>query len=212
MAGCAPAWMARVSFSRRPSSWTRSATRASSSSLHSSVQRAPAARCGLERRERRAFDEDFAAMQREVTRMDRDASQSLRAWLYRMLVELNRWYAAQYQASEGVSPNKFVDRFRRVVDRDFARRHRLADYADRLGVSPGHLNALCKLHARRSAGAIIRARIVSEARKLLLYTELSAAEVGGRLGFDDPAYFARFFRRETGAAPTQFRAMSRPLP
>ena len=52
-------------------------------------------------------------------------------------------------------------------------------------------------------------RIVSEARKLLLYTELSAAGVGESLGFDDPAYFARFFRRETGAAPTQFRAMSR---
>jgi len=166
----------------------------------------------LERGERKAFDLAFVAMQREVARLDRDATQSLRAWLYRMLVELNRWYTAHYDGTESGSPNKFVERFRRLVDQDFARRHRLADYAGRLGVSPGHLNALCKLHARRSAGAIIRARIVSEARKLLLYTELSAAGVGESLGFDDPAYFARFFRRETGAAPTQFRATSRPMP
>jgi AraC family transcriptional activator of pobA len=160
----------------------------------------------LGRSERRAFDEGFAAMQREVARLDRDANQSLRAWLYRMLVLLNRWYGGQYGEPADESPNKFVDRFRQLVDRDFARRHRLADYADRLGVSPGHLNALCRLHARSSAGAIIRARIVTEARRLLLYSELPAAGVGEKLGFEDPAYFARFFRRETGASPTQFRA------
>jgi len=163
----------------------------------------------LGRSERRAYGEGFAAMQREVAHLDRDANQSLRAWLYRMLVLLNRWYVGQYREPPVEAPNKFVERFRRLVDRDFARRHRPADYADRLGVSPGHLNALCKQHARMSAGAIIRARIVTEARKLLLYSELPAAGVGERLGFEDPAYFARFFRREAGAAPTQFRAMSR---
>jgi len=163
----------------------------------------------LARSERRAFGEIFAAMRREVACFDQDANQSLCASLYRMLVLLNRWYGGQYGELEGESPNRFVERFRRLVDQDFARRHRLSDYADRLGVSPGHLNALCRTHARSSAGAMIRARIVIEARKLLLYSELTAAGVGEKLGFADPAYFARFFRRETGAAPARFRAMSR---
>jgi AraC family transcriptional regulator, transcriptional activator of pobA len=169
----------------------------------------PSGTLALARRERRAFGEIFAAMRREVACFDRDANESLCASLYRMLVLLNRWYAGQHGEREGESPNRFVERFRRLLDQDFARRHRLSDYADRLGVSPGHLNALCRTHARSSAGAMIRARIVTEARKLLLYSELTAAGVGEKLGFDDPAYFARFFRRETGAAPTRFRAMSR---
>jgi AraC family transcriptional activator of pobA len=159
--------------------------------------------------ERRSFGEIFAAMRRELACFDQDASESLRASLYRMLVLLNRWYVAQHGQCGAESANKFVERFRRLVDQDFALRHRLADYANRLGVSPGHLNALCRTHARSSAGAMIRARIVTEARKLLLYSELTAAGVGEKLGFDDPAYFARFFRRETGAAPARFRAMSR---
>ncbi len=58
---------------------------------------------------------------------------------------------------------------------------------------------------------MIRARIVTEARKLLLYSDLTAAGVGEKLGFDDPAYFARFFRRETGTAPARFPLDVAPL-
>jgi AraC family transcriptional regulator, transcriptional activator of pobA len=169
----------------------------------------PCGTMGLGRSERRTFSEIFAAMHRELECFDRDANESLRASLYRMLVLLNRWYAGRHGELDDESLNRFVERFRRLIDRDFARRHRLSDYADRLGVSPGHLNALCRRHARSSAGAMIRARIVTEARKLLLYSDQTAAGVGENLGFVDPAYFARFFRRETGVAPARFRVMSR---
>jgi len=157
--------------------------------------------------ERREFMRCFAAMQHEIARRRKDASQSLRAGLYQALVLLDRWYVAQHGESGDAPSNRFVGRFLRLVDRDFARRHRVGDYAARLGVSPGHLNVLCRVHARRSAGASIRARLVAEARKLLLHSELTAAEIGQRLGFDDAAYFARFFRRETGVAPGEFRRL-----
>jgi AraC-like DNA-binding protein len=45
-----------------------------------------------------------------------------------------------------------------------------------------------------------------EARRLLAHSDLTAAQVGFQFGFEDPAYFARFFRREAGEAPTRFRA------
>lgn len=73
-------------------------------------------------------------------------------------------------------------------------------------MSPGHLSALCRATLRRSAGGVVRQRLTLEARRLLAHSDLTAAEVGFRLGFDDPAYFARFFRRETGQPPTRFRA------
>src|SRR5262249_19001807 len=101
-----------------------------------------------------------------------------------------------------------VERFRRLVERDYARRHRLADYANELGVSPGHLSALCRSALRESAGRVVRRRIALEARRLLAHSQLTAAQVGFALGFEDPAYFARFFRRETGRAPSAYRLTS----
>ncbi|HEY8231852.1 MAG TPA: helix-turn-helix domain-containing protein [Vicinamibacteria bacterium] len=62
---------------------------------------------------------------------------------------------------------------------------------------------------RESAGRVVRRRIALEARRLLTHSDLTAAQVGFRLGFDDPAYFARFFRREAGEPPTDFRARAR---
>ena len=161
----------------------------------------------LDAKQRSAFVRAFTDMQRELASFQKDATQSLRASLYQLLVLLNRWTIARYGEPADVSPNQFVERFRRLVERDFSRRHRVSDYADQLGVTPGHLNTLCRAHTQRSAGATIRARIVLEARKLLLYSDLSAAAVGEKLGFDDPAYFTRFFRREAGCVPTRFRAV-----
>jgi len=65
---------------------------------------------------------------------------------------------------------------------------------------------LCRTRIQRSAGSIIRRRIVLEARRLLLHTGLGAAQISQKLGFEDPAYFSRFIRRETGFSPSRLRA------
>lgn len=159
----------------------------------------------LDASQRRAFLRGFREMQNELKSFRNDATQSLRAALYQLLVLLNRWYVAQHGESVNASSNPFVERFRRLVERDFRRRHRVSEYASQIGLTSGHLSALCRAHTQRSASATIRSRIVAEARKLLLYSDLSAGAIGDKLGFDDPAYFTRFFRRETGVVPTRFR-------
>jgi AraC-like DNA-binding protein len=166
----------------------------------------PSASIRLSARERRAFGTHFTAMQRELAERRADASQLLRAHLYQLLTLLNRWYAEQHGELSGMAPTGFVERFRKLIERDFSRHRRVADYAAELGVTPGHLNALCRLQTQRSAGDLMRSRIVLEARRQLLYTQDSAAQIGERLGFNDPAYFTRFFRREVGQIPSGFRA------
>jgi len=166
----------------------------------------PSARLELRAAERREFLERFRVMQREIRALREDASHALRAVLYDTLVRINRWYARRHGASPRAPRSRLVERFQELVERDHARRHRVADYASELGVSPGHLSALCRASLRRSAGRVVRERVALEARRLLAYSDLTAAEVGFRLGFEDPAYFARFVRRETGLAPTAFRA------
>ncbi|HET8726807.1 MAG TPA: helix-turn-helix domain-containing protein, partial [Alphaproteobacteria bacterium] len=99
-----------------------------------------------------------------------------------------------------------VDRFRRLVDEEFRSRRPIAVYAERLGVTHTHLSRLCRQVLNDTALGVLNRRIVLEATRLLTFTALDVKEVAAALGFDDPAYFARFFRRETGRTPSEFRA------
>ena len=104
----------------------------------------PSAALELTAGERRLFLARFRTMQREIRALGDDASHALRAVLYELLVLLNRWYTKRHGRAPARPPNAVVERFRRLVDRDHAHRHRVAEYASELGVSPGHLNALCR--------------------------------------------------------------------
>lgn len=83
---------------------------------------------------------------------------------------------------------------------------RLADYAGALAVSDRHLRRLCRDATGLSAHAFIDTIRLREACRLLAYTRMQVQEVGFALGFDDPAYFARVFRRGTGLSPGGYRA------
>ncbi len=98
-----------------------------------------------------------------------------------------------------------LTRFTAEIERSFRTHTPLAHYASQLGLSVAHLNALCRQYAGRSALGMIHDRMLLEARRNLVYTAMSVREVADMLGFGDPAYFTRFFRRATGMSPSQFR-------
>lgn len=102
-----------------------------------------------------------------------------------------------------------VSRFRQLVEQDFRRRVPIETYAARLGLTATHLNRLCRTHLGASALGVINARIMLEAKRCLVFTSLGVKETAGALGFEDPAYFTRFFRRESGLTPLAFRARQR---
>lgn len=82
---------------------------------------------------------------------------------------------------------------------------RLSDYAAALSLSPTHLNRVSRALSGLSAARFIESRQFHEACRMLAYTQMTVAEVGYALGFDDPAYFSRAFRRQTGETPTHYR-------
>ena len=92
-------------------------------------------------------------------------------------------------------------RFRALVEAWFRDHRPVGDYARALGVGEKRLGATCRRVVDRSPVEIIHARLAVEARRGLVYTSMSVAEIGYALGFHDPAYFSRFFRRQFGAAP-----------
>ena len=98
-----------------------------------------------------------------------------------------------------------LTRFTAEIERSFRTHAPLAHYASLLGLSAAHLNALCREYAGRSALGMIHDRLLLEARRNLVYTAMTVKEVAELLGFSDPAYFTRFFKRATGVSPTDFR-------
>ncbi|WP_217196104.1 helix-turn-helix domain-containing protein [Streptomyces buecherae] len=87
-------------------------------------------------------------------------------------------------------------------------------YAVRIGVSVGYLTEAVKRTTGRTPGQLIREAEIREAKRLLAATGLTVSQVAREVGFADPAYFCRFFRRETGLSPGDFRRQSErdPLP
>ncbi|WP_076070012.1 helix-turn-helix domain-containing protein [Sphingomonas montana] len=98
-----------------------------------------------------------------------------------------------------------VARFRARVDERFRLREPVADHAAALGVGESRLRAACARMAATSPAAMLDARAMLEARRALLYSNLSVAEIGYAIGFADPAYFTRFFTRHAGQSPRLFR-------
>ncbi|MBE1500949.1 AraC-like DNA-binding protein [Amycolatopsis lexingtonensis] len=78
-------------------------------------------------------------------------------------------------------------------------------HAERIGVTPGHLTEAVKAATGRTAAQLLREARTREAQRFLLRTDLTVRQVASRVGFADPAYFCRFFRRETGLSPGDFR-------
>jgi AraC family transcriptional regulator, transcriptional activator of pobA len=107
------------------------------------------------------------------------------------------------------TPQSSIARFQALIDEHFRRRHRVAEYAGLLGLTPGHLNDLTKAATGQTASALIDARLILEAKRLLAHSDATTAQIAADLGFEDPSYFGRFFRRHADQAPGAFRATIR---
>lgn len=92
------------------------------------------------------------------------------------------------------------------------RAHRPVDfYASELGVSPTHLSRITRSQTGRSMQELLADKLLNEARRDLVFTFMTVQEIAYGLGFSDPAYFSRFFTRQTGETPRQFRERERGL-
>ena len=78
-------------------------------------------------------------------------------------------------------------------------------YAARLNISEKHLNRICRACVNKTSTQVIAERILLEAKRLLSQVRKNVTEVGSELGFSDPSYFVRFFRKHAGVTPLQFQ-------
>jgi len=102
-------------------------------------------------------------------------------------------------------PDALFLKFLEKVRNTFAGNHSVSDYARLLQTTETRLNEVSKLHTSKTAQNVIFSLKVSEAKRLLLYQDLSIKEVAYQLGFSDPYYFSNFFKKHTGRSPKDYK-------
>lgn len=129
----------------------------------------------------------------------------LRAYVHILLVHLLRIYALEQPTNILDHTNIMVRKFRQLVSENYLTVRNVQEYADLIGISTTHLRDTVKEITGYSPGQIIRQEIIFEAKRRLANTEMTTAEVGYTLNFEDTSYFSRFFKRETGLTPLKYR-------
>ncbi|GAA3047059.1 AraC family transcriptional regulator [Kitasatospora albolonga] len=152
---------------------------------------------------------EVAALFRELDREYRTLAEGyagmLRSYLHILVVRALRAASAATPDGGAAAPGRAAE-LAAAFGRLIAEPGRsVADCARELGVSPGHLHELVKQATGRTPGRLIRQRQTMRAKLLLARTSLTVRQVARESGFEDPAYFCRFFRRETGMSPGEFR-------
>ncbi|MCX5496067.1 AraC family transcriptional regulator [Kaistia dalseonensis] len=123
------------------------------------------------------------------------------------IVMLHLWRAsgrgtATTQRGSGVAT---VQRFRQLVELHYRENLGIDEYADRLGVTRAHLHDACLRATQETPLALVHVRLLEEAQSRLEQTDLSVEQIGYSLGFRDPSYFNRFFKRLSGMTPGAYR-------
>jgi AraC family transcriptional activator of pobA len=133
-----------------------------------------------------------------------------RAHLLRALSATLIGLVARQMAGKELTPDGTVNtdlfqRFEALLDLHFLQHWTVSRYASELSITPTHLSRLAHAATGHSASHLILERIIREARRNLVYTNLPISTIAYALGFNDPAYFSRLFSGATGQSPRSFR-------
>ncbi|CAN5662981.1 helix-turn-helix transcriptional regulator [soil metagenome] len=135
----------------------------------------------------------------------------LAAYLTVLLTYLSRLYTEQFTDTDPSMDKLLLKDFQAKINECFHELHEVGDYASLLNISAGHLSEVVKMQSGKPAIKHIHERLVLEARRLLFHTNNSLKEIAFDLGFSEASYFNRFFKRETGVTPADYRTNIRKM-
>lgn len=129
----------------------------------------------------------------------------IRLRLLELFIRIER--SCKKSERKNIAPQKLLllRNYQRLIDKYFRTIKLPKEYADLLYITPNHLNALCTELLGKTAGDLIRDRILLEAKRLLTNADMTITEIAYDLNFQDNSYFNRFFKRNVGMTPDEFR-------
>ena len=147
----------------------------------------------------------FERLLTENDEKQKSAPDMIRLLLLQFFILVSRLSAQQAQKQGGPYNITLLRNFQMLIEKNYLTLRLPKEYAELLYITPNHLNALSHDMLGVSAGEVIRGRIALEAKRLLVDPELGIAEIARRLNFADNSYFSKFFKKEAGITPEEFR-------
>ncbi|MBS1659670.1 MAG: helix-turn-helix domain-containing protein [Bacteroidetes bacterium] len=149
----------------------------------------------------------FEEMKEELAEKDFVMEEMLRVLLKQIIIRSTRMWKKGKEglAGQDAAEVDIIRKFSQLIDRYFKTKHAVADYAEMLNMTPKALSKRIAQVSSVTPNDLIKERILLEAKRLLAHTEMTVKEVGYALGYEDPAYFVRFFTNSAECSPLDFR-------
>ncbi|MDO3643856.1 AraC family transcriptional regulator [Mucilaginibacter sp. L3T2-6] len=150
------------------------------------------------------FEAVFTAYERSARAQHIEARLKLLGLLYHL---------HDFDLQRNISPvnpqQSLLRRFIQLIDNHYIDKRTVQEYADMLSVSANYLSQCVKQVSGKNALTFITGRLANEARALIQYTDLEIAQIAYQLNFSDPANFGKFFKKQIGLSPSEFRRARR---
>lgn len=146
----------------------------------------------------------FENLIEEFNKNDQLSEKTIVQGISYLLLQLKRLSDENPQNEE--SKSKTALKFLKLVSENICENFSVNEYASKLNLTVDKLNEICKKNYGQSPKTIILEKKVTEAKRLLYFTDLSVKEIAFRLGFEDSSYFSRIFKQKTNLSPTKFKS------
>lgn len=163
--------------------------------------------CGqLNQKQTKYFANFFDEFCKEGSGKTKRQSKIIRSYLDILLLK----FADIFDAKSGQKINSaalLIGKAETLIETNYKNHFPVSTYAEELNISAVQLNTLVRTYLNKTIGDLCHERLILEAKRLLIYTDLTVSEICHELNFKDTSYFNKFFKKQVGKTPEQFRKL-----
>lgn len=161
----------------------------------------------LDNQQKTIYENTINEISNELNSDDEMKEEMLKNLLKNLLIRSNRLFKQQHSENE-IDESSFdlIRRFSSFIEIHFKEQKSVGFYADLLGISASSLTKKLQKTSLQSPSIIIRDRIITEAKRLIIYSDKNIKEIAAILGYADQYYFSRLFTTTTGISPSKYRS------